>query len=132
MTFHSDRAKERAAMLEQMARASATFHSQAVQLQADFDRLHAQLDLVQEQLDLVQAEIAWAPPLAPPPDMQLIEAAPYMLAALRKAVVLLAGACEHAPELRSHEAYEAVSAAIARATGCVSNFAITRPVPGAA
>lgn len=51
------------------------------------------------------------------PDMQLIEAAPDMLAALRKAVVLLAGASVHAPELEPHETYEAVSAAIDKATG---------------
>lgn len=54
------------------------------------------------------------------PDMQLIEAAPDMLDALRKAVVLLAGACVHSPELEPHETYEAVSAAIAKATGCAS------------
>ena len=53
-------------------------------------------------------------------DMQLIEAAPDMLEALRKAVVLLAGACVHAPELEPHETYEAVSAAIAKATGCAA------------
>ena len=47
----------------------------------------------------------------------LMAAAPDMLEALRKAVVLLAGACVHAPELEPHETYEAVSAAIAKATG---------------
>lgn len=47
----------------------------------------------------------------------LIAAAPEMLDALRKAVVLLAGACVHSPELEPHETYEAVSAAIAKATG---------------
>ena len=45
-------------------------------------------------------------------------AAPDMLAALRKAAVLLAGACAHSPELEPNETYEAVSAAIAKATGC--------------
>lgn len=54
------------------------------------------------------------------PDMQLIEAAPDMLEALRKAVVLLAGVCVHSPELAPHETYEAVSAAIAKATGCAA------------
>ncbi len=48
---------------------------------------------------------------------RLIAAAPDMLEALRKAVVLLAGACVHSPELEPHEAYEAVSAAIAKAVG---------------
>lgn len=48
---------------------------------------------------------------------RLIAAAPEMLDALRKAVVLLAGACVHSPELEPHETYEAVSAAIAKATG---------------
>lgn len=51
-------------------------------------------------------------------DDKLIAAAPDMLEALRKAVVLLAGMCAHAPELKPHDAYEAVSAAIAKATGC--------------
>lgn len=51
------------------------------------------------------------------PDARLIAAAPDMLEALRKAVVLLAGACVHSPELEPHETYEAVSAAIAKATG---------------
>ena len=48
---------------------------------------------------------------------RLMVAAPDMLIALRKAVVLLAGACVHLPELAPHETYEAVSAAIAKATG---------------
>ena len=47
----------------------------------------------------------------------LIAAAPDMLAALRQAVGVLAGACVHAPKLEPHDAYEAASAAIARATG---------------
>ena len=47
----------------------------------------------------------------------LIAAAPDMLEALRKAVVLLAGACVHSPELGPNDTYEAVSAAIAKATG---------------
>ena len=47
----------------------------------------------------------------------LIVAAPEMLDALRKAVVMLAGMCVHSPELEPRETYEAVSAAIARATG---------------
>jgi len=51
-------------------------------------------------------------------DAMLIAAAPDMLAALQKAVVLLAGMCAHTPELKPHDAYEAVSAAIAKATGC--------------
>jgi hypothetical protein len=51
---------------------------------------------------------------------RLIAAAPEMLQALRKAVVLLAGACVHAPELQADDAYEAVSAAIAKATGCAA------------
>ena len=51
---------------------------------------------------------------------QLLAAAPDMLQALRKAVVLLAGACVHAPESEPHETYEAVSAAIAKATGCAA------------
>jgi hypothetical protein len=51
---------------------------------------------------------------------KLIAAAPDMLEALRKAVVLLAGACVHSPELEPHETYEAVSAAIAKATGCAA------------
>ncbi len=50
----------------------------------------------------------------------LVAAAPEMLDALRKAVVLLAGACVHYPDLEPHETYEAVSAAIAKATGAVS------------
>ena len=50
----------------------------------------------------------------------LIAAAPDMLEALRKAVVLLAGACVHSPELEPHQTYEAVSAAIAKATGCAA------------
>lgn len=54
------------------------------------------------------------------PDMQLIEAAPYMLEALRKAAVMLAGVCVHAPELAPHETYETVSEAIAKATGCTA------------
>lgn len=49
-------------------------------------------------------------------DALLIAAAPDMLRALRKAVVALAGACVHAPELYAHETYETVSAAIAKAT----------------
>lgn len=53
-------------------------------------------------------------------DAQLIAAAPEMLQALRKAVVLLAGVCVHSPELEPHETYEAVSAAIAKATGCAA------------
>ena len=48
---------------------------------------------------------------------RLIAAAPEMLSALRKAVVMLAGVCVHSPELSPHETYEAVSAAIAKATG---------------
>ena len=48
---------------------------------------------------------------------RLIAAAPEMLSALRKAVVLLAGVCVHSPELSPHETYEAVSDAIAKATG---------------
>jgi len=48
---------------------------------------------------------------------RLIAAAPDMLAALREAVILLAGASVHAPELEPMEAYEAVSKAIAKATG---------------
>ena len=51
----------------------------------------------------------------------LIAAAPDMLAALRQAVVVLAGACEHSPDLVLHDAYEAASAAIARAVGLSSN-----------
>ena len=51
---------------------------------------------------------------------RLIAAAPEMLAALRKAAVLLAGTCLHAPELQPHETYEAVNAAIAKATGCAA------------
>lgn len=51
------------------------------------------------------------------PDLQLIEAAPVMLDALRKAVVALAGACVHCPELGADETYQAVSDAIAVATG---------------
>jgi hypothetical protein len=51
---------------------------------------------------------------------KLIAAAPDMLEALRKAVVLLAGVCVHSPELEPHEIYEAVSAAIAKATGCAA------------
>ena len=47
----------------------------------------------------------------------LIAAAPEMLDALRKAVVMLAGACMHSPELEPRETYEVVSAAIDRATG---------------
>lgn len=50
-------------------------------------------------------------------DARLIAAAPEMLDALRKAVVLLAGACVHSPELEPQEIYEAVSAAITKATG---------------
>lgn len=49
---------------------------------------------------------------------RLIAAAPAMLEALRKAVLLLAGVCVHSPELEPHETYEAVSAAISKATGC--------------
>jgi hypothetical protein len=51
---------------------------------------------------------------------ELIAAAPDMLEALRKAVVLLAGACVHSPELEPQETYEAVSSAIAKATGCAA------------
>lgn len=51
---------------------------------------------------------------------KLIAAAPDMLQALRKAVVLLAGVCAHSPELEPHDTYEAVSEAIAKATGCVA------------
>ena len=51
---------------------------------------------------------------------KLIAAAPDMLEALRKAVVLLAGACVHSPELEPQETYEAVSAAIVKATGCAA------------
>ena len=47
---------------------------------------------------------------------RLIAAAPEMLSALRKAVVLLAGVCVHSPELSPHETYEAVSSAISKAT----------------
>lgn len=47
-----------------------------------------------------------------------VSAVPDMLAALQKAVVLLSGVCAHAPELKPHDAYEAVSSAIAKATGC--------------
>ncbi len=54
------------------------------------------------------------------PDMRLMAAAPDMLDALRKAVVLLAGACVHSPELEPHATYEVVSAAIAKATGCAA------------
>ena len=50
-------------------------------------------------------------------DAHLIASAPDMLAALRKAVILLAGASVHAPELEPMEAYEAVSKAISKATG---------------
>ena len=57
---------------------------------------------------------------------QLIAAAPEMLTALRKAVVVLAGACTHAPELEPHETYDAVSAAIAKATGQASGQASAR------
>lgn len=53
-------------------------------------------------------------------DARLIAAAPDLLEALRKAVVLLAGACVHAPELDPHDTYEAVSAAIAKATGAAA------------
>ncbi len=51
------------------------------------------------------------------PDMQLIEAAPKMLEALRRAVVLLAAVTVHAPELNGFEEYQIVSDAIAEATG---------------
>ena len=51
---------------------------------------------------------------------RLIAAAPEMLAALRQSVVLLAGTCLHAPELKPHATYDAVSAAIAKATGCAA------------
>ena len=51
---------------------------------------------------------------------RLIAAAPEMLAALRKAAVVLAGACTHAPELEPHATYDSVSAAIAKATGCAA------------
>lgn len=51
---------------------------------------------------------------------RLIAAAPDMLEALRKAVALLAGVCVHSPELEPYETYEAVSAAIAKATGCAA------------
>lgn len=34
-----------------------------------------------------------------------LQAAPDVLAALRKAVVVLAGACMHCPEIEPHEAY---------------------------
>ena len=51
-------------------------------------------------------------------DADLIAAAPEMLEALRKAVVLLAGVCVHSPEWEPHKTYYAVSAAIAKATGC--------------
>ena len=51
---------------------------------------------------------------------QLIAAAPEMLAALRKAVVVLAGTCLHAPDMEPHATYDAVSAAIAKATGQAS------------
>ena len=50
-------------------------------------------------------------------NVALLLAAPDMLEALRKAVVLLAGACMHSPVLGPHDTYEAVSAAIAKATG---------------
>ena len=49
------------------------------------------------------------------PDLRLIAAAPDMLAALRRAVLALAFAAETSPAMRDD--YEAVSAAIARATG---------------
>jgi hypothetical protein len=50
-------------------------------------------------------------------DARLIAAAPDMLNALRKAVVTLAGAMVHAPELDVDDAYTAVSDAIAKTTG---------------
>ena len=50
------------------------------------------------------------------PGPGLIAAEPDMIGALRKAVVLLAGVCAHSPELWPNDTYEAVSAAIAKAT----------------
>lgn len=49
------------------------------------------------------------------PDMRLIAAAPDMLAALRRAVLALAFAAETSPAMRDD--YDAVSAAISKATG---------------
>ncbi len=48
---------------------------------------------------------------------RLIAAAPEMLEALRRAVVALAGATVHAPELDLMDDYQIVSAAIAKAQG---------------
>jgi hypothetical protein len=50
------------------------------------------------------------------PDMRLIEAAPVMLEALRKAAVTLAGACVHFPGLKADAAYAEVASAIEVAT----------------
>ena len=48
---------------------------------------------------------------------RLAESAPDLLEALRVAVVALAGAAKHAPQLGLTEAYDTVSAAISKATG---------------
>ena len=53
-------------------------------------------------------------------DSRLIAAAPDMLNALRKAVILLAGACVHSPELKPQATYDDVSAAIAKAIGAAN------------
>ncbi len=45
---------------------------------------------------------------------RLIAAAPEMLEALRKSVVLLAGVTVHAPELEPFEVYEAVTITVLR------------------
>ncbi len=81
----------------------------------------AQIDCMEiaevSHMRVIPASGGWPTPGEPEDDARLIAAAPDLLEALRKAVVLLAGVCVHSPELEAYETYEAVSAAIAKATG---------------